>query len=249
MTFRVVIVTLMLIVTISSCSKEPSKENAGLGRETVRKYYYPDGKLYLEVSFDDSLANGPMRVYYKTGQVQNESHYLKGIRHGVEKTYYEGGQLSTVTPYDSGRIHGLRKKFRRDGITAYEAPYHYGKPCVGLKEFFLSGQPVNNYPKVVVKYSDELLTANKYTVQVSLSDNAKSVEFFQGQLTGDKYIGQGAYPLPVSRGAGYIYYFVPAGSVEKQTTNVIAKIKTDLGNYHITQLSLDVVIDNRQSSK
>ena len=233
----------ILLLALAACGSQQSAKKEEGKLQGLMKYYYPDGKLYLEVNYKDSIPHGAMKVYYKTGQVQNESVYVNGVRHGTERTYYESGKLSTVTPYDSGRIHGVKKKFRRDGITAYEAPYYYDKPCAGLKEFFLSGQPVDNYPTVVVRHKDELLREGKYTILLSLSDDSGSVQFYRGKLSSQKYIGDDVLPLHVVNGVGHIYYFLGRGGFAMETVDVIAKIKTDLGNWYIATLSFNVAIE------
>ena len=82
-----------------SCGKPAEKSTASSGKlNGVQKYYYPDGALYMEVTFKDSVPDGPSRQYFKNGQVFEESNYVNGVRHGLMKTFYEDGKVSAETP-------------------------------------------------------------------------------------------------------------------------------------------------------
>jgi hypothetical protein len=236
---------LLFIITVFGfgCSKERQEPRGKL--QGLHKFYFPDGGLYLEINYKDSVPHGITKRYYKSGQLLEEGLYRNGIQHGLTRMYYENGQLSSITPYDSGRIHGIKKKYRKDGSPAYEAPYHYNQPCVGLTELFLSGRPVDNYPKIVITPKDDLLQSNMFTLELSLSDKSKLVEFYKGELMDGKYIGSSAREIYNSNGIGKLFYVVPPGGYEMETLKIIAKIKTDLNNYYITTTSYNLAIENR----
>jgi hypothetical protein len=241
---RVAVPVLVIMVLILGCAKEEQRKNEGK-LQGLHKFYFPDGSLYLEINYQDSLPHGLTKRYFKSGQLLEETEYRHGIQHGITKTYYETGKLSSITPYDSGRIHGIKKKYRKDGSPAYEAPYYYDQPCVGLTELFLSGRPVDNYPKIVVTPKDDLLRSNMFTLEFTLSNKSKSVEYYRGTLTDGKYIGSSAKEIYVSKGVGKLFYVVPPGGFEMEEMNIIAKVKTDLGNYYITQTRYNLAIENR----
>ncbi|HEY0651997.1 MAG TPA: hypothetical protein VGD65_02675 [Chryseosolibacter sp.] len=239
------VLPLIITVLLVGCVKEEQQQAKSGKLQGLHKYYFPDGSLYLEVNYKDSLPHGLTKRYFKSGLVLEEAEYREGIQHGITKTYHEDGKLSSVTPYDSGRIHGIKKKYRKDGSPAYEAPYHYGEPCVGLVELFLSGRPVDNYPTIIITPKDDLLRSNMYTLEFGLSNKSKLVEYFQGQLTDSKYIGRDAKEIYVSNGVGKLFYVIPPGGFEMAQLNIIAKVKTDLGNYYITQVKYNLAIENR----
>jgi hypothetical protein len=227
-----------------SCTKKEVHHASGK-LNGLHKFYYPDGKLYLEINYRDSLPDGTFKQYFKTGILFEESVYSKGIKHGRSRTFHANGRLSTETPYDSGRIHGIQKKYRGDGQIAFEAPYYYGHPCTGLKEFYLSGRMVDKYPTIQARAEDDLLRNNQYTLQFSLSDKNQRVEFYQGVLTEGKYIGGNAKAMHTEKGVGKLYYMLPPGGFVMEKLNIIAKVKTDLNNYYITQLSYNLAVENR----
>lgn len=239
-------VSLLFIITLFAvgCTKEEQQKSRGK-LQGLHKFYFPDGSLYLEINYKDSIPHGLSKRYFKSGQLLEEAEYREGIQHGITKTYYENGTLSSITPYDSGRIHGIKKKYRKDGSPAYEAPFHHDKPCVGLIELFLSGRPVDNYPKIIVTEKNDLLRSGMFTLEFSLSDKSTRVEYFKGQLTDGKYIGSQAKEIYVSNGVGKLFYVVPPGGFEMERMNIIAKVKTDLGNYYITQVTHNLAIENR----
>lgn len=227
------------------CGSRSEQQSSRSGKlQGLHQYKYPDGQLYLEVNYKDSLAHGVSKQYFKNGQVFEEAEYRKGILHGVMRRYHEDGKLSAEIPYDSGRMHGVHKKFRKDGTPAFEAPYYFDKPCLGLKEYFTSGRLVDNYPRVVVKEKNELLKSGKFSLQISLSEN-HTVQFYKGELTQGKFIGASAEPIPTYNGVGELSYFLPPGGFIMERVNIIAKIKTDLGNYYITQTSIPLAVEYR----
>lgn len=231
------------IILCLGCTKETQKPQGKL--QGLHKYYFPDGSLYLEINYKDSLPHGMAKRYFKSGQLLEESEYRNGILHGLTKTYHENGKLSSITPYDSGRVHGVKKKYRKDGAPAYEAPFHYDQPCVGLTELFMSGRPVDNYPKIMITPRNELLKSNMYILELSLSNKSRLVEFYKGELTDGKYIGDAAKEITTSDGVGKIYYVIPPGGFEMETLSIIAKVKTDLNNYYITKTKYNLAVDNR----
>lgn len=244
MNLRAIVIVLIAAGFNQSCLQEQAEERPQGKLQGLHKYYFPDGKLYLEVNYKDSIPHGEVRRYFKAGGILETSNYRNGILHGITRTFYEGGKLSSETPYDSGRIHGVKKKFRKDGMPAYEAPYHYGQPCVGLKEFYLSGRPIENYPSIVFKPVNELSKENRYTVELMLSDGSKVVEFYHGRLADGKYIDPGSQPIHTHEGIGKLYFYLAPGAIAMEKVDVIAKIKTDLGNYVLAQATYNVNIQH-----
>jgi hypothetical protein len=232
------------IVIFSSCSKTTSEKSSGK-LNGLHKFYYPDGKLYLEINYRDSLPDGMFRQYFKSGILFEETTYRMGIKHGQSKKFHGNGRLFTDTPYDSGRIHGIQKKYRSDGTIAFEAPYYYNNPCVGLKEFYLSGRMVDKYPTIVVKAENKLLKEGEYILQLTLSDNTKRVEFYKGKLTDGKYIGEDVKVIHTRDGVGSLHYSLPPGVFVMEKLDILAKVKTDLNNFFITQVSFNLATENR----
>jgi hypothetical protein len=235
---------LFCVSVLFSCTQKDTHQSSGK-LNGLHKFYYPDGTLYLEINYRDSVPDGTFKQYFKTGILFEESEYLRGIKHGRSRKFHPNGRLSTETPYDSGRIHGTQKKYRGDGQIAFEAPYYYDQPCTGLKEFYLSGRMVDKYPAIKIKAEDHLLRNSQYILRVLLSDKTQRVEFYQGHLIDGKYIGKDAELIHTENGVGTLSYMLPPGGFVMEKLNIIAKAKTDLNNYYITQLSYNLAIENR----
>jgi hypothetical protein len=231
-----------LLVACAAGAKEEKKSGKLNG---LQKFYYPDGELYIEGTYKDSLANGVFKQYLKNGNVYEESHYVNGVQYGVTKRYYEDGKLELEIPYDSGRVHGIQKKYRRDGKLAYEAPYHFGEPCKGLKEYYTSGKLVDKIPEIIVKVEDHMWEDNRYSLRLSVP-GARDVKFFTGSLTDGKYIGNKAERVYMERDdTGRIDYMVAPGMIVMEGINIIAKVKSDLNNYYIIEKRYNVAVQNR----
>jgi hypothetical protein len=242
---RFSILVLFSAILYCCATKTIEQSEPGGKLQGLHKWYFPDGQLYLEVNFKDSLPHGTSTRYMKNGQILEQAEYAMGARHGITRTYHENGQLSTETPYDSGRIHGIQRKFRRDGTPAFEAPYYYDNPCVGIKEYYTSGNPVTNYPTIVVSHKDDILRSGEYVLELRLSDGSKSVQFYQGKLTDEKFVGRHTVPIQVKDGVGRLYYRLDPGDFIMEELNIIAKAKTDLRNYYITHTKYNLAIENR----
>ncbi len=223
-----------LAVTILSCAGKPDKkEEAG-----IQKYYYPDGSLYMEVEVQDTIAHGKSMEYFRSGKLYQESVYVRGLKHGPFRRYYEDGKLALECDYDSGRRHGVEKKYRKNGTLAYEAPYYHDRPAVGLKEYNPDGKLFSDYPSIVI---DERKDGNRSSVLISLTKPHK-VDFFVCDLTDGLYIGEDCVPVKrQADGIGLIDYksTQSIGDLEVEyklaDINIVAKVKTDLGNYFICQ--------------
>ena len=243
---KVVVIAFLTFVIATFFSCNPQRL-AGTKNEDklngLHKYNYPTGELYIEANYKDSLADGTSKIYYKNGKVFEQSEYRLGIKHGLSVKFHENGMKLSETPYDSGRIHGTQKKYRKDGQLSFEAPYWYDKPCVGLKEFYLSGKPVD-FPTIIIKPVNNLMTDDSYTLELRLSNGSTNVEFYRGYLTGEKYIGRNVELLHTKNGVGKVFYFVYERGFVMENINIIAKVKTDLNNYYITQRPYNVSIEH-----
>jgi antitoxin component YwqK of YwqJK toxin-antitoxin module len=233
---RLLIIPLLAL----SCHQKPDDEITRDIQNGLQKYYFHDGKIYLEINYKDGLPHGVMKRYYRMGNVLEERTYVKGELHGPSKTFHENGRVSRQTCYRNGKMDGIQKKYRSDGTLAFEAPYHIGNPCVGLKEYYLSGNPVRNYPSILTVAKDEILKDDWYTLYIALSDKSKSVTFYKGELTDSLYIGDNAEMIWTEDGIAKLYLHLPRNSNIVEKVNIIAKAKTELGNFYITQAQFSI---------
>lgn len=235
-------IVMLVCIMFVSCGEK--KSEAPAEQPGVRKYYYPDGPVYMEVHMKDTIPHGPTTEYFRDGKIYQLTEYAMGKKHGVSKRYHEDGTLAFECSYDSGRRHGVEKKYRKDGTLAYEAPYIKDQPAVGLKEYYTSGDLVTKYGSIVVKEENKMFDY-RFSLLISLSEDL-NVEFYAGKLTDGKYIGDDCRPLyEVSDGVSRVDYNVGPGQFLMDDINIIAKIKTDLNNYKIIQRYYAIAVDNR----
>ena len=232
------------LLSFSACQffKTSEKEENG-----VQRSYYPDGKIHKEISMKDGKMTGSYKEYYKNGQLFHDINFSNNLREGVAKKYYETGVLSQEIPYQAGKLHGVHKKYRRSGDLMCEIPYHEGNLCVGLKEYTVDGKVKERYPKIVISSIDNILMNGKYSLLISLSDGTKSdVEYFEGQLTDGKYIGDEAGKVwKVENGVGRLDFALQPGMYLMEELHFIAKVKTYQGNFYITEITHHLAIDNK----
>jgi antitoxin component YwqK of YwqJK toxin-antitoxin module len=244
---RLFIFLFTLIVCVS-CER-PDKKKAGKDQKradlVVTKY--SDGSVRAEVTMKNGKKNGIAREYYPTGKIYREMEYRDGKKEGMAKRFYENGQLAQETFYKNDEIHGTQKKYREDGKPASVAEYNEDNPCKGLIEYFTDGKVKDNYPKIVITPEDRVYSEGLYILNISLSEKAKEVEYFVGKLTKEKTIDPNSKKIwnTDKNGNAKIEYPVMRGTFIMDKIHLIAKIKTPLGNYYITERDYNVAAESR----
>ncbi|RAK70149.1 energy transducer TonB [Hymenobacter edaphi] len=80
---------------------------ARAGASALTQIFFPDGRLYSEVSYrspDRRVVQGPVRTWYPDGQPRLEYRSDDGKIDGYLRTYYPDGQLKRNDLYDHGRL-------------------------------------------------------------------------------------------------------------------------------------------------
>lgn len=67
-------------------------------------WFYENGNLKEEKTYDQGKLNGWCKSYYPTGLLQQEMYVKDGYRDGLTKTYYENGGLKDVKNYENGKL-------------------------------------------------------------------------------------------------------------------------------------------------
>jgi antitoxin component YwqK of YwqJK toxin-antitoxin module len=246
-------IVLSIVLILLSCSgenskkknKSPKKDEKAL-KDGVTKSYYADGKLRAEVPFKNGRRNGLAVEYYNNGKKYLEINYVNGRNHGLSTRYYDTGGLYEETMYENGEMHGIRKRYRKDGKLSAEAPYNNGFSCLGLKEYLVDGRPKKNFPTIEIQPVDRLLKEDRYILRLSMSDKTKNVIFYQGKLEG-KCLGYSQTQIPMSaeKGVGELVFNLPKGMFVMDEISIVAKVKTPLGNYYVTEKKYNLAIENR----
>lgn len=132
-------------------------------KNKIKKTYYRDGALYVEVRFldnDEWKYEGEAKLYYQTGEILGIEQFKKGVLNGksvyyykngnvAEKIFYKNGSLRNgrrITYYENGNIrtesfhdeqglyHGEMKKYYENGKVKVIEIYEHGM-FISKKEF------------------------------------------------------------------------------------------------------------------
>jgi hypothetical protein len=235
----------LLSFSLVSCTffKDRSEESD----ESIRREYYPDGKVHKEIVMRNGKETGSFKEYFKSGDLFQEVTFIKNKREGIAKKFYEGGVLYEEIPYKDGMKHGTLKRYRRSGELMSEVPYYDGHLCKGLKEYTIDGKVKVRYPTIQFKEIDNILLNGNFTLEISLSDGTKgNVEYFEGSLTKDGYIASDASPVwEIKNGIGKMKFNIQRGTFIMKEMKIIAKLKTVQGNYYITEGTHNLALERR----
>lgn len=248
--FQKVIVAICSVTLLISCDAPKSNEKKSAKAEsnhnlTVAKY--SDGSVRAEIPLKNGKKHGVAKEYYQSGKIFREINYVDGLKQGLAKRYFENDQLAQETAYKDDKIHGTQKKYRENGKVSSVAEYFEDQPCAGLIEYFTDGKLKDNYPKILIKPEDRIGIDGLYIVHISLSAKASEVEYYIGNLTKEKYISPTAKKIwnTDKNGNAQIEYPVMPGTFIMDKIHLIAKIKTPLGNYYLTERDYNVAAENR----
>jgi hypothetical protein len=241
---RLIIYCFSLSILVG-CSGDNSKSDSKSGKKKngVVKSYYPDGAIKSEITFKDGKQHGKAKQYYNDGTLAREIDYANNIIHGWAKRYWETGKLYQETPYDSGKIHGVQKRYNGAGKLTAVATYSQGFDCMGLKEYLVDGSLKTEYPKIVLKTEDRLLSEASYYIRVSMSEKVKKVEYYMGNLTAGCMHDRLDPLMPDGKAKARIQFSILPGEIIMENINIIAKVETLAGNTYITQKPFNVAIE------
>ena len=241
---------LLSMALLVACEPPGDKKAKAAKKEKVSdgviQSHFKSGKLRAEIVVKNGKKEGLAVEYYENGNKFQEVNYKEGLQEGIAKKYFETGQLAQETLYKKGKRHGVQRKYRPNGKLVSEAEYFEDEPCIGLKEYLTDGSLKKKYPSIVIKPVDNILIDGTYVLHLSLSERAKEVEFFVGQLSGGKYIGKDVKTVWTDKfGKAELPFVVLPGQFIMEKVNIIARWKTTQGNYYIAQRTTNVAIENR----
>jgi hypothetical protein len=221
------------VLVLFSCDhpkKKMTQENEKV-TDGIQKSYRKDGKLLSEVTMKGGKRNGIAKNFFPNGKMSLEMNYVDGKREGKSKRFYEDGKLYSETEYKNDKMNGERKKYRDDGKLMSVSRFENDLPCSGLIEYHLDGTRKIDYPKIVFSTVNNL-SEGIYRLKVSLSNGAKSVKFYRGNLTPSGcFDARKADAIRlVNEGVAEIDYDLMPGQFAMEEVAVVAIYKTNLGN-------------------
>jgi antitoxin component YwqK of YwqJK toxin-antitoxin module len=91
--------------------------------EGVYKLYYPDGKVYYELTLKKGLWEGLQKKYYPDGGIMSEVEYKNDQKEGKAKYYYLNGKLSSEGTFLNDQKNAVWKSYDEEGGVDMEEIY------------------------------------------------------------------------------------------------------------------------------
>jgi hypothetical protein len=214
----------------------------------LQKSYYPDKTIHSECNYENNVRHGNCKSYYKNGNVHVELNYINGKRDGEGKTFYEkSGNIYRVSNYKNDELDGIQKIYHDNGNLQAEIPYKMGKLLKGLKEYTTDGKLNDNTPKIVITEKDTRNVNGEFVLLLDIkgTGNYKEVEFYNGELAdGNCFDESKIFRIPIKNGKGNMLFKILPNTYIMERFNIIAKVKSNIGNYFIVTTSYNVAIKN-----
>lgn len=209
------------------------------------KNYTAGGRLESVYTFENGIRNGPAVTYYPNGQAREKKYYLNGQRHGDTKIYYRSGELYRVTPYENGKIEGIRITYYKDGKVMARAPYKNGFPGLGLKEYNMEGELLDNKVEISLSEENKLLTEDRFILYFRLEPSKPGTLFYIGELNEGKYLHEGLWPIEPKNDIARYVVKVHKESFRMETITISAQYRTDKSNYGVVSRKYNLAVDNK----
>lgn len=132
--------------------------------EGMYRSYYENGTLKREGNYKNNKAEGLHKWFGETGILQEEWNYYNGKAQGVSKTYYPGGNLKREGNYSNHKAEGLHKSYDENGTLAEEWIY-----VNGLAE----GTGKTYHPGGLLKTSGNYIAGKADGIHVTYYENGK----------------------------------------------------------------------------
>jgi antitoxin component YwqK of YwqJK toxin-antitoxin module len=213
-------------------------------RHGITKNYSNKGRLLSVVNYANGRKEGKATNYYSSGKVHSTMVFMNGLKEGEAVWYYENGNPYSVNQYVGNKLNGIQRKYYRNGNLQSEIPYKNGQPGTGLKEYTEEGKLMGDYPVIVVREINRIETEDKFILNIYLSTRMSNVHFYLDDLDSGKYLKKNMYEIPSEKGVATRTYDMPQGYVKFQKINIIASVRTRLGNIYITQRTYNLAIQH-----
>ena len=211
----------------------------------LMKQYDRDGNISSVYTFNMAKLDGPAVSYYPSGKLKLKMYYKNGKREGTTQWYYSTGELYRTIPYKNGKIDGVQITYYKDGKIMAEAPFRENMPGIGLREYNMKGELLNDNIKIIVREENRLFAENKYILRLSLSEPQSGAEFYMGELVEGKYIDPLQWQLPGRDGEASYMITLAKGGFRMETLILTASYKTSKSNYNVISRTYNLAIDNK----
>ena len=189
-------------------------------REGLYEEFFPqNGKLVLKVIFKNDIQQGPLQQFYQEGMLYRESFYINGRVNGPYTTYWPNGKKREIVYFNMG------------------------KRLIRSEEFDKEGNQVKNFPEIIIKQTNEIKSANKYTVEFSISKPIKNPVFYTAKPD-SIYLPAHMSEITLVKGKPARVFYLLNGQTITTNILVIAKYKSDFNNYIYLSKPLNINISH-----
>lgn len=122
------LITLTILI-LSSCNQQ-----------RVEKYYYPNGKIQMEIEKKGKVNHGRFISYYKNGKKEMELDYVNGIEEGSYRKYMYKGTVLESGNYVQGKREGVFQFYDDFERLIKKATYHNDTLEGEIIEYYSSGE-------------------------------------------------------------------------------------------------------------
>lgn len=171
-----------------------------LVRQGKYQYYYPDGKLSSETTYQENSPTGRSIGYYNNGKTLYDYNYVNGKLEGKWTRYHANGKVSNTGMYVAGLPRGIFYHYYESGKKRKETDWLEGRMegrCIGwyesgklkfeaeIEDGKLSGLPIPKYFHENGQSAIQLKTNGDYETLTYM--NEKGIVITQLEETGTLY--------------------------------------------------------------
>ena len=101
-------------------NREDFKDGQLHGKRIV---YYPDGRVYEEMNYENGLKSGTWTMYFGNKQVKATCNFVDGNENGRITYYYSDGKKESVGFYSNAVKNGMWRYYDHRGVVSKEVFY------------------------------------------------------------------------------------------------------------------------------
>ena len=91
----------------------------------VHHFYYPNGKVDMEVNYSHGLEHGPYKKYFESGALEITYNFFNGAIEGESIRYYPNGKVMEVVSIVHSEENGPFKEYYDTGVLKTAGNYIY----------------------------------------------------------------------------------------------------------------------------
>lgn len=209
------------------------------------KFYHPNGNIEAIQIYQSGEKAGCWEKYNPQGKLYSKICFENGVFHGTAYTYsYKSLNLIEKFNFNHGSKDGPQELFYNSGKPKSIAYYYNGRPGLGLREWYESGNEINNDFAIHYQEQNKVNLENKLYYYVTLDNPQSDDEVFR---VSDKDTGKEINQIQrlEKRGDKFVLQFdVYNHGFIMEKVKLAAYRKTGFGNIFIKTISFNASANN-----